>query len=215
MKESLYYLFLSGLLLGAGPCVAFCAPILTGFIAAYRPSFKQALVSYLFFSIGKIFSYVLLGALCGIFSGVFKSGIFVNYFKSINLVFGLFILLIGILTFISREPLSSKYCAFFSRGNLRNAGILGFLAGFSPCLPLLGVLDYIVIISHSAPEGALYALIFGLGASLSPMILLAGLSGKLAGSFSGNRKIKKFVRISCGLLLIYLGSKIILPRAGL
>lgn len=212
MKESLDYLFLSGLILGSGPCVGFCAPILASFIATYKPSLKKALISYLSFSSAKLASYMILGALCGVFSGILKSSFFTGYLNIINITLGFFILLIGILTIISKEPLSSKYCAFFSKGNLKNAGILGLLAGFSPCLPLLGILNYIIIISHSALEGLLYTFIFGLGTTVSPVILLIGLSGKLAGSFSGNNKIKILIRIFSSLILIYLGTKIILSR---
>ena len=210
MMESLYYLFLSGLILGSGPCVSFCAPILAGFIATYKPSLKKACVSYLFFSSAKIVSYMFLGALCGIFSGILKSDIFIGYLKVINIILGIFILLIGILTFISKEPLSSKYCSFFSNGNLKNVSILGFLAGFSPCLPLLGILNYIIIISRSPYEGSFYAFAFGLGTAISPIILLVGLSGKLAGVFSGNQKIKTLIKIISSLILIFLGVMIIL-----
>ncbi|MFH0918545.1 MAG: sulfite exporter TauE/SafE family protein [Candidatus Omnitrophota bacterium] len=215
MKESLYYLFLSGLILGSGPCVGFCAPILAGFIGVYKPSLKKALVSYLFFSWAKVVSYMILGALCGVFSGILKSSFFTGYLNVVNILLGVFVLLIGILTLYFKEPLGSKYCAFLSRGNLSNAGILGLLAGFSPCLPLLGILNYIIIISHSPLEGALYALVFGLGTTLSPVILMVGLSGKLAGDFWANIKIKKLIRVVCGLALIYLGLRILLQRFSL
>ncbi|MDD5120892.1 MAG: sulfite exporter TauE/SafE family protein [Candidatus Omnitrophica bacterium] len=210
MKESLYYLFLSGLILGSGPCIGFCAPVLAGFIATYKPSLKRALVSYLSFSSAKLFSYMFLGALCGMFSGILKSGVFIGYLKAVNIALGAFVLLIGILTIISKDPLSSKYCSFFSKGNLRNASILGLLAGFSPCLPLLGILNYIIIISQTPFEGMFYAFAFGLGTAISPAILLVGLSGKLAGFLSGNHKIKALVRVASSLILIFLGIRIIL-----
>lgn len=212
MKESLYYLFLSGLILGSGPCIGFCAPILVSFIATYKPSLKKALISYLSFSSGKLVSYMVIGTFCGIFSGILKSGFFTGYLNIINITLGFFILLIGILTIITKEPLSSKYCAFFAQGNLKNAGLLGILAGFSPCLPLLGILNYIIIIAHSPLEGLFYAFVFGLGTAFSPIILLAGLSGTLAGKFSGNNKIKLLIRVISSLLLIYLGSSIIFQR---
>ncbi|HNW38966.1 MAG TPA: sulfite exporter TauE/SafE family protein [Candidatus Omnitrophota bacterium] len=212
MKESLYYLFLSGLILGCGPCLGFCAPILTGFIATYKPSLKKALGSYLSFSLAKLASYMILGALCGVFSGMLKSSLFTGYLDAVNIVLGSFVLLIGILTLISNEPLGNRYCSFLARGNLRNAGILGLLAGFSPCLPFLGILDYIVIISHSPPEGLFYAFIFGLGTSISPVILIALLSGKLAGDLSNNKKIKALIRIISSLTLICLGAIIILQK---
>ena len=212
MNESLYYLFLSGLILGSGPCVGFCAPILTGFIATYKPSLKKALTSYLFFSLAKLVSYMIIGALCGAFSGILKSSLFLSYFNIVNITLGFFILIIGILTIITKEPSSSKFCLFFSKGNLRNASILGLLAGFSPCLPLLGILNYIIIISRSPLEGLFYAFIFGLGTSISPVILLVGLSGKLAGNLSSNNKIKTLIRIFSSLILIYLGIRIIFQR---
>jgi sulfite exporter TauE/SafE len=209
MKESLYYLFVSGLILGSGPCLGFCAPILTGFIATYKPSLKKALVSYLSFSSAKLISYMILGALCGVFSGLLKSSLFISYLNIVSIILGFFVLLIGILTFIFKDPLGSKCCSFFSKGNLTNASLLGLLAGFSPCLPLLGILNYIIIISHSPFEGLFYALIFGLGTSISPVILLVGLSGKLAGNFSSNNKIKAIIRVVSSLILVYLGGRII------
>lgn len=212
MNESLYYLFLSGLILGSGPCVGFCAPILIGFIANYKASLRKALISYLFFSSAKLVSYMVIGALCGVFSGILKSSFFTDYLNIVNITLGFFVLLIGVLTIISKEPLGSKYCSFFSKGNLRNASILGLLAGFSPCLPFLGILNYIIVISHSSLEGLLYAFAFGLGTSISPVILLVGLSGKLAGNFSGNNKITSLIRIISSFVLIYLGVSIIFQR---
>jgi sulfite exporter TauE/SafE len=210
MRESLYYLFLSGLILGCGPCLGFCAPILAGFVATYKPSLKKALVSYLSFSLAKLASYMILGALCGAFSAIIKSNFFIGYLHIVNITLGFFVLVIGILTIIFREPLGNKYCLFLSRGNLRNASILGLLAGFSPCLPLLGILNYIIIISHSPLGGLFYAFVFGLGTSISPIILMVGLSGNLADSLSSHPKIKTLIRIISSLFLIYLGLKIIL-----
>ena len=192
--------------------MGFCAPILTGFIATYKPTLKKALMAYLFFSSAKIASYMILGALCGIFSGILKSNFFMGYLHIVNIALGVFVLSIGILTILFKEPLGSKYCAFLSRGNLGGAGILGLLAGFSPCLPLLGILNYIIIISRSPLDGLFYAFIFGLGTSISPVILLVGLSGKLSGDFSGNTRVKVLIRVACSLLLISLGLMIILQR---
>ncbi len=202
MKESLYYLFLSGLILGSGPCIFFCAPIIAGFIAAYKPSFKKAVIFYGCFSLAKLASYMIIGALCGAFAGVLKSNIYAGYINVIQVVLGIFVLTSGILTVIIKQPLNSKYCSFLSRGNLRNAGVLGLLAGFVPCLPLLGILNYIIIISRSPIEGLLYAFVFGLGTSLSPVSLLAGLACKLAGSFSNSNKIKILSKVLSGVLLV-------------
>lgn len=212
MNESLYYLFVSGLILGSGPCLGFCAPILTGFVATYKPSLKKAFIAYLSFSSAKLVSYMIMGASCGAFSGLLKSGFFTSYLNIVNIILGFFVLLIGIFTFMFKEPLNNKCCLFLAKGNITNSGILGLLAGFSPCLPLLGILNYVVIISHSPLEGLFYALVFGLGTSISPVILLVGVSGNLAGNLSRNSKIKTLIRVVSGLILIYLGARIILQR---
>jgi len=210
MRESLYYLFLSGLILGSGPCLGFCAPILVSFIAAYKPSLKKALISYLFFSGSKMVSYMIIGVLIGVFSGALKSGVYAKHANIVNIILGIFILFIGILTMILKEPLKSKYCAFLYNGNLKNAGIIGFLAGFSPCLPLLGILNYIIIIARSPLEGLFYTFIFGLGTTVSPVILMAGLTGKLSGAFFGNQKARALIKVVSSLILVFLGVNIIL-----
>ncbi|MFA5275880.1 MAG: sulfite exporter TauE/SafE family protein [Candidatus Omnitrophota bacterium] len=210
MSESLYYLFLSGLILGSGPCLGFCAPILVSFIATYKPSLKKSLFSYLIFCAGRISGYMIVGALIGVFSGVLKSNIFSGYANIINMALGFFILFIGIITIISKDPLKSRYCAFLYKGNLRNAGVLGFLAGLSPCLPLLGILNYIIVISRTPLEGVSYAFVFGLGTAISPVIFLIGLSGKLAGALSLNQKIKQAIKVVSSLVLMLLGANIIL-----
>jgi len=198
------------LILGSGPCLGFCGPILAGFIAAYKPSFKKGLFAYFSFSAGKLASYMFIGALCGLFSGILKNALFTGGLEAMNAVLGVLILGIGVLTLAFPEPLKNRFCSFFARGNLRNAGLLGLLTGFAPCLPLLGILSYIIIIAHSVGEGVLYALAFGAGTAVSPVILLAGLSGHLAGGFASRPKARAVIRVVSGLLLAGMGAAILL-----
>jgi sulfite exporter TauE/SafE len=207
MVESLYYLFLSGLVLGSGPCLGFCAPALGSFIAVYKPSFKKAAVSYLYFSSAKIISYMMIAALAGGFSGFLRSFISSKQMIALNMFMGALVILAGILTIAANNPLENKYCLALSKGNLRNAGLLGFLGGFAPCLPLIGILDYIIMISNSAQQAAFLALIFGLGTAISPAFLIIVFSGKVSRLLSGSRKAKFWVRIISSLLLIFLGLK--------
>ncbi len=210
MKENLLFLFLSGIILGSGPCVSFCAPILMSYACIYKDSLKKATVSYLVFSLCKIISYLILGMLCGVFAGVLKSDAFLRYSETINIILGIFILIIGISVLFSKNPMAGKYCTFLHKGNIRNVGILGFLVGFSPCLPLFGILNYIVIISNSVFDAVFYAFVFGLGSSLSPLLLLVSLSGKFSDWFSRSEKSKLVLNIVCALILIFLAGRIIL-----
>ncbi|MFY9401999.1 MAG: sulfite exporter TauE/SafE family protein [Candidatus Omnitrophota bacterium] len=209
MRESLYYLFLSGLVLGSGPCLGTCAPILMSFAASYRVSIKGALFAYLYFSLAKITAYMLIGALSGFFSGLLRSSSFNLYANAVELIMGVFVLFIGIVTFIFKDPLKSKYCNFLHKGNFRNAGVIGFLTGLSPCLPLIGILNYIIIISRSFLDSIFYSFVFGLGTSVSCLFLLTGLSGKIGELVASNRLSKNLVRFISSIILVGIGFIII------
>lgn len=212
MKENLLFLFLTGIVFGSGPCLVSCAPLLMSYTALFKKSIKDSAVSYFVFSLTRLISYCLLGALCGIFSGILNSTAFSNYLDIISILLGVFILVIGISTLFPGWALYRRFCSIFHKGNIKNVGLLGFLIGFSPCLPLFGILNYIIIISHNWLNAVIFAFAFGLGTVISPLLLLAIFSGKLAGYFSQNRRINLAIRIGCACLLIFLSGRIILQR---
>ena len=212
MAENLCYLFLSGLILGSGPCFYFCAPILATYTALYKSTFRGALISYLIFSLFKIIGYIVLGLLCALFWKLLNNPRFMHFLDLIYMIMGLFIIVIGISTLFHKTSLGGRCCSFLHQGNIKNVGVLGFLVGISPCLPLLGILNYIVIISHIPVQAILFALIFGLGTVLSPLILIVGLSGKLATYTLGNKKLQLGMKIVGGLFLIFLGLQVTLGK---
>jgi sulfite exporter TauE/SafE len=212
MQENLLFLFLSGIIFGSGPCLSFCAPILASFIAVYKTSFTKAAVSYLVFSAYRLTSYVIIGAICGLFSELINSDIFIRYLGIFNIILGIFILFIGITTLIRVPRIINKCCSFLHRGNFRNVGLLGLLVGFSPCLPFLGILNYIILISRSVLQSILFSFVFGLGTVVSPLLLVAAFSGKLSGDLSGQERFTKFIRFACASALIFLGLRIILQK---
>ncbi len=212
MKENLLFLLLTGIVFGSGPCLVSCGPLLMSYTALFKTSIKGSIVSYFVFSLSRLISYCVLGALCGVFSGILNSEIFSNYLDIINILLGIFILIIGISTLVSGGGLYEKFCSIFHRGNIKNVGVLGFLVGFSPCLPLFGILNYIIVISHNALDAAIFGFVFGLGTVISPLLLLVILSGKLASIFSQSKRIGLILRIGCSLVLIFLAGRIILQR---
>lgn len=210
MKENIIYLFISGVILGSGPCLAICAPILISYTAAHRTTIKQSIISYFVFSISKLFSYVILGFLCALGVIILRSPIFLEYSTYIYTGLGCFIVLIGISTLIYRGHKITKACAWIHKGNIRNVGILGILVGFSPCLPLIGILNYIMLISDSSFQAMMFTFIFGIGTIVSPLLILVMLSAKIADKLSKSTRIKLIIRTICGLLFLFLGSQIIL-----
>jgi len=99
----------------------------------------------------------------------------------------------------------------FSPDRLHNTGslfALGFLIGVAPCAPLLALLLQIALMSSSALEGAAYTLSFGMGTSISGLIVVGVLAGFLSGFTARAFKSKKtnfIFRIICALLLMLFG----------
>ncbi len=210
MKENLYYLFISGLILGSGPCMSFCAPILAGYSAGHPKGFKKSLVSYLVFSGFKLISYAVLGLISVLGTNLLQKELLVKYLPLINPVLGYFIILIGITTLFARKNRLSKICAWLNQGNIRNVGILGLLAGFAPCLPLLGILNYIVLASQTGFQALFLSFSFGLGTILSPLLLVVVFSAGISQKLSQNNLLRVIIRVISAAVLLLLGTRIIL-----
>ncbi len=133
-----------------------------------------------------------------------------KYLDSIYLSIGCFIILIGLTTVFYKGKSFSYVCSWINKGNIRNVGVLGFLIGLAPCLPLLGILNYIILVSQTNFQAIIFTLIFGLGTIISPLFLMVLFSGKLVSQFAKSNTFKIAIRLVCGLILIFLGGRIIL-----
>ena len=210
MKENLYYLFISGLVLGSGPCLSLCAPILVSYTAINKKNFKDSFFSYLIFSLSKLLGYCILGVLCGLGVKIIANPLATNHLDLIYIIIGCFIILIGITAIFNRGNSFNPICNWLHKGNIRNVGVLGLLIGLAPCLPLLGILNYIILISKSYLNTIGFCIVFGLGTIISPLFLMVMVSGKLAQNLSRNNKLKLIIKLFCGGIIIFLGGKIIL-----
>jgi len=212
MKENLYYLFTAGLILGSGPCLSFCAPVLISYTIAQKGSFKKSIVSYAVFSLFKLLAYGLLGLVCAGITNLLSGAALTSYSRIIYIGLGIFIVVIGVATLLPGSRRFGSFCALMNTGHARNVGVLGFLVGFSPCLPLLGILNYVILISQNPFQAVLLTLVFGLGTVFSPIILLIMFSAKFADIFSKSEKIKLIFQIICGIVLIAFGAKVVFQQ---
>jgi sulfite exporter TauE/SafE len=108
------------------------------------------------------------------------------------------LILIGFLIIFGKDT-GLKFCHVES-GNMV---ILGILVGLSPCLPLVGVLLEIALLSKGFFDGVIYSFAFGIGTVLSPMLLIGTLAPMI-----GKRvdlKVRKYFIFACGFLLILMG----------
>lgn len=196
--------------MGSGPCLSLCAPILMSYAAAHKTTLKKSVLSYFIFSSFKLISYLLLGAIWMLGVQILRNIVLREYLDIVYLILGCFIILIGITTIVRKGGGISEICSWVHKGNIRNVGVLGILVGLSPCLPLLGILNYIVIISDRVLDALLFSFVFGLGTVFSPLFILMILSSKIGGLSSGNTKFNAVLRIICGGVLLFLGGRIIL-----
>jgi len=212
MLKIIISLFLIGLFLGAGPCLASCGPVLVCYIAATKNDYRRALFSYLVFSFGRIFVYLVFGLLVGIFSQEIIRKL-TNKFNFIFLFTGLFIVSLGFLIILGTKA-NFKFCRLLEdkliKKDTKSIITLGILFGITPCLPLVGILSYISIVSKSIVTSLIYMLSFGMGTLLSPLLLLSIAAGSLPQLLKEHAKLSNLFKILCGLIIMVFGFQILI-----
>ncbi|MDP3143729.1 MAG: sulfite exporter TauE/SafE family protein [Candidatus Omnitrophota bacterium] len=210
-------LFLSGIFLGSGPCLVSCGPFLVSFIAGANKNLKESFRIWLIFSLARIFSYLLLGFIAGVFSQEIVYKIYQsNLGRYLLIAGGVFLLLIGILMMaggLGRNKFCQALEARFIKKGMKSVAIFGLLIGFLPCAPLLAILSYIALISGSWYKGIWYSLSFGIGTLISPLIILAILASQVSKLLNKTKFFAVFQKI-CGLIIFVLGWELIIRATG-
>ena len=197
---------------GCGPCLASCGPFVLTYLAGTAKGVFKAIGAYLLFSLSRIAVYLILGLLT-FFLGRLIFERFNYLFKFILSGAGAFIILLGLLMLLGKE-IKLAPCAFLRRNILEkdreNIIILGVFTGLLPCAPLISALAYAGLIAKNGFENLLYTFSFGLGTAVSPLVILAALTGllpnfikQLKGSYG------RIFNIICGLIMIILGAQLI------
>jgi len=206
-------LFLTGVVLSSGPCLVTCGPIMVSFIGSYSNSVRSGLKIYLIFCLTRILSYGLIGLITGFAGEYFLNEIYqTKYVNYLYLFFGVFILIVAIVAFISKLQINEKCRAkknSFSKSMFLNAAIFGLGIGFWPCPPLLGVLSSILLLSNNIWKGFFYAVSFGMGTIVSPLAILSLFASSLDRFFQKVPKILRLIKIVFSILLLLIGMRII------
>jgi sulfite exporter TauE/SafE len=208
--------FAGGLLYGVAVCTAACLPYIASYIAGIGAGFRKGFGLTLVFSSGRIAGYALIGAVVGLFSGLFRlfvSGTAFSPFQVYaSLAFGVVTIIIGVSVLVkSRRPCECEASNSKSTVAQGKKGWLGFdLGAFSLglsrgliiCPPLIALLLY--SLPFSTPIGSLaLAVFFGLGTVLSPMLFLGGVTGWLLNKAP---LLRKWVSIGGAAVLMLLGA---------
>lgn len=206
--------FVGGLFFGLAYCTASCLPVVAGYIAGVGSGFKQSIRITLIFNTGRIIAYTLIGALIGLFSGLlgfFISAEAISPFQIYSsFAFGLVTVVIGVMLLIQARKDRcdcSDTNTIVAVGRFKRFGVdfgaftLGFTRGLIVCVPLILLLSTSLTLVD--PVGSIaIAVLFGLGTSISPLLLLGGVTGWL---LSKAPLFRKWISITGGIILILLG----------
>ena len=203
-----------GLLYGTVFCTSSCLPYLASYIAGIGADFRKGVTTTITYNLGRITAYALIGGLMGISSGVFRVVVnesslsaFQQYssygFSIVTIVIGITILLKS--RFLSNDCNLKDTKKLESKKSKKKFDIyalsLGFSRGLIICPPLMALLFY--SFSFGVPiDSFAMAVLFGLGTSLSPMLLLGGVTGWL---LSKAPLFRKWLSIAGGGMLLVLG----------
>jgi cytochrome c-type biogenesis protein len=206
---------IGGLVYGLAVCTATCLPYVASYIAGTGADFRKGVIITAFFNSGRIASYAIIGAIVGLFSGLFRlfvSNSAISPFQVYSsLAFGIVTIIIGsyiLLTLKSRSTCSSQHTKEIDAhrkigrfGFDFGAFSLGLSRGLIICPPLMALLIY--SLPFSSPAGSVgIAVLFGVGTTISPILLLGGLTGWLLNKAP---LLRKWISIAGAGILIVLG----------
>jgi thiol:disulfide interchange protein DsbD len=200
-----------GLLYGSVFCTSACLPFVAGYIAGVGAGFKKGLAITAIFNSGRIVAYALLGAAVGLFR-LAVGGTFLTAFQQYaSAAFGVVTVIIGSVILVKsrsskpacdckppkRAPKFGRFSGRFDFG----AFTLGLSRGLVVCTPLVALLVYAATFA-SPVDSVLLAVLFGVGTTISPIILLGGATGWLLNKAP---LFRKWISILGAVVLILLG----------
>jgi sulfite exporter TauE/SafE len=203
---SLFGVWVLGLSLGLTACTATCLPFMGTWILGRGGTQLQALRDTALFVSGRILAYTLLGAIAagaGTWLAQVMRGGTGNFFIGVaSIAAGVWLL----------RPGSKAHVAC---STARNAGgmpplLLGFSLSLTPCAPLASLLA-VCAAAGSIQWGMASGIAFGLGAALTPLLILLPLISLLGSNLRENRDwITRWIRWGAAIVLVVLGMRRIL-----
>ena len=199
-QTSLFAVWLLGVSLGLTACTATCLPFMGTWVLGRGGSQMQALRDTALFVSGRIIAYSLLGAIAagaGIWlAQVMRGG-------TGNLVIGLASIAAGV--WLLRSTKAHAPCSAARSAGGTPPLLLGFSLSLTPCAPLASLLA-VCAAAGSVKLGIANGMAFGLGAALTPLLILLPLISLLGKNLRENRGwITRWIRWGAAAVLIMLG----------
>lgn len=214
---SLATVWLLGVSMGLTACTVTCLPFIGTWALGRASGQREALLHTGVFLGGRVFTYTALATVAGA-AGLGLAKAMGSTWG--NALIGAASLLAGL--WLLFKP-AGKPCAtapakptvaplrFQRRGDSLPPLFFGAALSLTPCTPLASLLA-LAANTGSAAQGAAYGLAFGLGAAMTPIIVLVPLAGRLGREIRAGRAwLGRWLAVGAALVLIVLG----LRRLGL
>ncbi len=201
-----------GLLTAIAPCPLATNITATAYIAKTINSKKKVLLSGVFYTLGRMFSYTLIGVIIYLGASKFQvaklfQGNGEKYIGFVMLILGLIMLDIIKLNFIKGVSFTDKLSEKFKDKGLLGSFFLGVLFALAFC-PYSGVLFFGMLMPMTIESGLILPIAFSIGTGV-PVILFAFVIAfsmeKLGKYFRAITKVEKIMRIVAGITFIITG----------
>lgn len=204
-QTTLFTVWLLGASLGLTACTATCLPFMGTWILGRGGSQMQALRDTSLFVSGRILAYTMLGALAAAagswLSQAMKGGSGNLFIGAASIAAGLWLL---------RTGKTHAPCGVSKRAGSTPPLLLGFSLSLTPCAPLASLLA-VCAAAGSVQLGMANGVMFGLGAALTPLLILLPLISLLGKQLRENRDwLTRWIRWGAAAVLIVLGLRRIL-----
>jgi len=206
--------FALGLLTAISPCPLATNITATAYIAKTITSKKKVLLSGLLYTLGRMFSYTILGAIIYFGASKFQvaklfQGNGEKFIGPVMIIIGLIMLGVIKLNFLSKGNLTDRLSEKFKDKGLLGSFLLGVVFALAFC-PYSGALFFAMLIpmTLSASAGLGLPVVFSIGTGL-PVIFFAFVIAfsmeKLGMYFKAISKVEKVMRIVAGITFIITG----------
>jgi cytochrome c biogenesis protein CcdA len=206
--------FALGLLTAIAPCPLATNISATAFIAKTITDSKKVVLSGLLYTLGRVFSYTLIGAIIYFGASKFQvaklfQGNGEKYIGFVLIIIGLIMLDVIKLNFIKGGNFMDNLSEKFKTKGLLGSFLLGALFALAFC-PYSGALFFAMLIpmTLSASAGLALPVVFSFGTGLPVMLfafVIAFSMEKLGMYFKAITKVEKVMRFVAGLVFILTG----------
>jgi cytochrome c biogenesis protein CcdA len=206
--------FALGLLTAISPCPLATNITATAYIAKTITIRKKVLLSGLLYTVGRMFSYTLLGAIIYFGASKFQvakllQGNGEKFIGPVMIFIGLIMLGVIKLDFLSKGNITDRLSEKFKDKGLLGSFLLGVVFALAFC-PYSGALFFAMLIPMTLATSAGLALpiVFSIGTGL-PVIFFAFVIAysieKLGGYFKAIQKVEKVMRVVAGVTFLLTG----------